>query len=158
MIIHSAKRTKTQLRHTHVDSIYLQVQSTMNQLAQRGVDVSQIFIQLKDVDAKYDQMDYVGALASVLQAQSTANNMMSALSQGTPPALLGNGTIYLILAASLGVLVGVTLAWLLMKRGSRSISQEGTSAKNDWRPNTPLAFLMKSPLAERTFNGRLSPV
>jgi hypothetical protein len=107
---------KDALRRAHVDSIYLQVQSTMNQLAQRGADVSQIFTQLKDVDAKYNQMDYVGAMSSVLQAQSTANNMMNSLSQGTPPVLVGNGTIYLILAASIGVLVGITLAWLLMKR------------------------------------------
>jgi len=110
---------KDMLRRAHVDSIYQQVQSTMNQLAQRGADVSQILTQLRDVDTKYNQMDYEGALASVLQAETTANNMMSSLSQGISPALLGGGTIYLILAASLGILVGVTLAWLLMRRGAR---------------------------------------
>jgi hypothetical protein len=107
---------KDALHRAHVDSIYLQVQSTMNQLAQRGVDVSQIFNRLRDTDAKYGQMDYVGALASVLQAQSTANNMMASLSRGVSPVLLGAGTTYLVLAASLGIFVGVVLAWLLMRR------------------------------------------
>ena len=113
---------KDALRRAHVDSIYLQVQSTMNQLAQRGADVSLIFIQLKDVDIKYNAMDYEAALASVLQAESTANNMLSNSSQGIiqqPP--VGSAT-YLLLAASLGLVVGFALAWLLIKRGVRGPS------------------------------------
>jgi hypothetical protein len=109
---------KDSLRRAQVDSIYLQVQSTMNQLAQRGADVSLIFIQLMDADAKYNQMDYQSALGSVLQAESTANNMMSSSSQGMFQQM-PNSTTYLILAASLGILVGVALAWLLVKRGAR---------------------------------------
>jgi len=111
---------KDSLRRAQVDSIYLQVQSTMNQLAQRGADVSLIFIQLMDADAKYNQMDYQSALGSVLQAESTANNMMSSSSQGMFQQMPNNvSTTYLILAASLGILVGVALAWLLVKRGVR---------------------------------------
>jgi hypothetical protein len=111
---------KDSLRRAQVDSIYLQVQSTMNQLAQRGADVSQIFTQLQDVNAKYNQMYYQSALGSVLQAQSTANNMMSSSSQGMLQQMPNSGsTTYLILAASLGILVGVALTWLLVKRGAR---------------------------------------
>lgn len=110
---------KDSLRRAQVDSIYLQVQSTMNQLAQRGADVSQISTQLRDTDAKYNQMDYQSALTSVQRAESTANNMMSS-SQGMIQQIPNSGSAtYLILAASLGILVGVALAWLLVKRGVR---------------------------------------
>jgi len=104
---------KDALRRAHVDSVFVQVQSTMNQLAQRGADVSRIFIQLQDANAKYNQMDYAGAMSSVLQAESIANSMMS--SQG----IIQAGAAYIILAASLGLIVGVAVAWLLMKRGPR---------------------------------------
>jgi len=114
---------KDALRRAHVDSLYLQVQSTMNQLAQSGVDVSLIFIQLKDVDTKYNQMDYEAALASVLQAESTVNNMLSSSSRGIiQQAPVGGSVTFLLLAASLGLLVGVALAWLLIKRGVRGPS------------------------------------
>jgi hypothetical protein len=88
-------------------------------LAQRGADVSQIFTQLQDADAKYNQMDYQSALGPVLQAESTANNMMSSSSQGMFQQTLNSNPTYLILAASLGILVGVALAWLLVRRGTR---------------------------------------
>jgi hypothetical protein len=109
---------KDSLRRAQVDNIYLEIQSTMNQLAQRGLDVSQIFNQLKDADAKYNQMDYQGALAVVLQAQSAANNMLSSTSQGMIQTMT-NGTYYLILAASVGLLAGFGLAWLLVRRHTR---------------------------------------
>jgi hypothetical protein len=108
---------KDALRRAHVDSIYLGVQLTMNQLAQKGVDVSPIFTQLRDVDAKYNQMDYEGALALVLKAESTANSMASTSSQWTiqqGPSV--NATLYMILAASLGLIIGIAVTWLLVKK------------------------------------------
>jgi hypothetical protein len=108
---------KDALRRAHVDSIYLGVQLTMNQLAQKGMDVSPIFTQLRDVDAKYNQMDYGGALALVLKAESTANSMASASSQGTiqqGPSI--NATLYMILAGSLGLIIGIAVTWLLVKK------------------------------------------
>lgn len=115
---------KDSLRRAQVDSIYLQVQSTMNQLAQRGADVSQISTQLRDTDAKYNQMDYQSALTSVQRAESTANNMMSS-SQGMIQQIPNSGSAtYLILAASLGILVGVALAWLLVKKAFEDLAPE----------------------------------
>jgi hypothetical protein len=108
---------KDSLRRAQVDNIYLQVQSTMNQLAQRGLDVSQIFNELKDADAKYNQMDYQGVLAVVLQAQSAANNMLSSSSQGTSPTL--TNTTYYLIAASVGLLAGFVIAWVVVTRRTR---------------------------------------
>lgn len=108
---------KDALRRAHVDSIYLGVQLTMNQLAQKGVDLSPIFTQLRDVDAKYNQMDYEGALALVLKAESTANSMASTSSQWTirqGPSV--NATLYMILAGSLGLIIGIAVTWLLVKK------------------------------------------
>ncbi len=108
---------KDALRRAHVDSIYLKVQSTMNQLAPRGADVSPILNQLKDVDGKYNQMDYEAALQSVLNAESMANNMMSGLSQGgIQQGPTGSNANYLILGTSLGLIMGFAIAWLLVTR------------------------------------------
>lgn len=104
---------KDAVRRAHVDSIYLQVQSTMNQLAQRGADVSSIFTQLKDADAKYNQMDYEAALQSVLSAESSANSITSSLSQG---GIQGPYVNYLILGTSLGLIMGFVVAWLVVTR------------------------------------------
>jgi len=108
---------KDALRRAHVDSIYLGVQSTMNQLAQKGVDVSPILNQLRDTDGKYNQMDYEGALASVLKAESTANSMASGASQGIPQIANGIASTYIILATSIGLVLGVAISFLLVKRG-----------------------------------------
>jgi hypothetical protein len=108
---------KDALRRAHVDSIYVGVQSTMNQLAQKGVDVSQIVTQLRDADAKYNQMDYAGALTLVLKAESTSNSMMSTTPQGTMQQ--GNSvnlSLYVILAGSLGLILGIAFTWLLVKK------------------------------------------
>lgn len=108
---------KDALRRGHVDSIYLGAQLTMNQLAQKGVDVSPIFSELRDVDAKYNQMDYAGALPLVLKAESTANSMASNASQGTiQQSSNGSTAVYVILAGSLGLIIGVAVSWLLIKR------------------------------------------
>ena len=108
---------KDALRRAHVDSIYLGVQSIMNQLAQKGVDVSPIRNQLKDADDKYNQMDYQGALASVLRAESTANSMMGSSSQvGIPQVSSVIPPIYLVYAASLGLVIGFAISLLLVKK------------------------------------------
>jgi hypothetical protein len=123
---------KDSLRRAQVDNIYLQAQSTMNQLAQRGADVSQISTQLHETDARYNQMDYQAALMFVLQAQSTASNMVGTSSQGVVQPLTSN-IIALIVAASIGLVAGVALAWLLVKRGSkpraRPRQRKGTRAR-----------------------------
>lgn len=102
---------KDMLQRAHVDSIYLQVDSTMSQLIQKGADVSAISNQLKDVDGKYNQMDYPAALQSVLKAESTANDMASRVSQGP----VGNLN-YLILGTIVGLIVGFAFAWLIVTR------------------------------------------
>ncbi len=106
---------KDSLRRAHVDSIYLRVESTINQLALRGADVTPIWNQLKDIDAKYNQMDYEAALQSALQVESTANNMMSNTSQGLVQA--PGSTTTIVLAASVGLLAGFVVAWLVLKKG-----------------------------------------
>jgi hypothetical protein len=108
---------KDALQRAHVDGIYLGVQLTMNQLAQKGADVSPIFSQLRDVDAKYNEMDYAAALGLVLKAESTANAMASSISQNTVlQGLNGNLTLYVTLAASLGLLIGVAVTWMVVKK------------------------------------------
>jgi hypothetical protein len=108
---------KDALRRAHVDSIYLGVQSIMNQLAQKGVDVSPIFNQLRDTDSKYNQMDYEGALDSVLKAESTANSMNNSSSRGGIPQITnGIAPIYVLLAASVGLVMGIVITFLLVKR------------------------------------------
>ncbi len=111
---------KDALRRAHVDSVDLGVQSTINQLALRGADVSSIWNQLKDVDAKYNQMDYDAALQSVLQAESMANNMMNSTSPGPGQQVSGAGTTTIALAAAVGVIVGFVVAWLALKKGAFS--------------------------------------
>lgn len=105
---------KDALRRAHVDSVYLGVQSTINQLGLRGADVSSIWNQLKDVDTKYNQMDYEAALQSVLQAESMANNMMNSTS-GLGQYAFAGGTIIVL---AVGLIVGFVVAWLILsKRG-----------------------------------------
>ncbi len=104
---------KDALRRAHVDGVYLQVQSMMYQLAQRGADVSIIFTRLKAADAEYNQMDYVAALQTVLNAESIANNMMKG------PLQIG-GQQGVILATSLGVLIGFAIAWLVLEQRIRT--------------------------------------
>jgi hypothetical protein len=98
---------KDALRRAHVDSIYLGVQSMMNQLAQGGGDVSPIWNQLKDVDAKYSQMNFDAALESVLKADSIANTMLSRTSAGViqQPVIVGT---------ALGLVMGFVILWLLL--------------------------------------------
>ncbi len=119
------------LRRAHVDSIYLGVQSTINQLALRGADVSSIGNQLKDVDAKYNQMDYEAALQSVLQAESIANHMMNSTSQGL--VQVPGGTSTLVLAASVGLVAGFVVALLVLRRGGFTF---GTRARRRRRSSS----------------------
>lgn len=103
---------KDSLRRAHVDSIYLSVQSTINQLALRGLDVSPVWNQLQDVDAKYNQMDYEGALHSVLQAESTANSMLS----NAPQLLAQQMSNMIVLAVALSAMAGFAIALLVIGR------------------------------------------
>ena len=88
----------------------------MNQLAQKGADVSSVSNQLADVDAKYNQMDYVAAMQSVLKAESTENNLASSLAQGGTIQASSGNMAYLVLAVVLGVVIGFVVAWLVIKR------------------------------------------
>ena len=124
------QQDKDALRRAHVDSIYLGVQSMINQLALKGADVSSIFTQLKDVDGKYNQMDYVSAMQSVLKAESMANSMMSSLSQGLQPGpVSSNATNYLIIGTAVGLVLGFAVAWLLATRRARVTTRRSTSRR-----------------------------
>lgn len=107
---------KDALRRAHVDSIYLGLQATMNQLAQKGADVSSLSNQLADVDAKYTQMDYVAAMQSVLKAESTENNLANSLAQGGTLQTPSSNMSYLVLAVVLGLVIGFVVAWFVIKR------------------------------------------
>lgn len=113
---------KDALQRAHVDSIYLGVQATMNQLAQKGADVSSVSNQLADVDAKYNQMDYVAAMQSVLKAESTENNLASSLAQGGTIQASSGNMAYLVLAVVLGVVIGFVVAWLVIKRKDHALT------------------------------------
>ncbi len=111
---------KDALRRAHVDQIYLGVQSTLENLPPSAADsVNAIRNQLKDVDSKYAQMDYVSAMASALKAEEMAKAVAggAAILPGgliTSPAVAS--TVYVTLGIAVGLLIGFAAAWLLIKR------------------------------------------
>jgi hypothetical protein len=75
--------------------------------------VDSIRSQLSDVDAKYSQMDYLGALTSVLKAEDMAKSALS----GAPITLAGGLSMgYPILGVAVGLVVGFLVAWMIFKR------------------------------------------
>jgi hypothetical protein len=116
------QRDRDALRRAHVDQIYMEVQSILGNLpttASAADSANAIKDQLRDVDAKYSQMDYVSALISALKAE----NMAIAASAGA--AILPGGmivtqgvasTVYVGSGVALGLLIGVVVAWLVIKR------------------------------------------
>jgi hypothetical protein len=97
------QREKDALHRAHVDQIYQEVSSFLQNSSSSGADSGQVGNQLKDVDAKYSQMDYIGALASVLKAESMINSGSSASNLLQPETYL-----------ALGILVGIVLAWIIV--------------------------------------------
>jgi len=110
-------RDKDALRRGHVDEIYLEVLSMLQQIS--GSSADNVRNQLKEVDAKYSQMDYVGALASVLKAEEMAK---SAITAG--PGLAVESMQYVILGVAAGLVLGFVAAWIILKR--RHPSQQTT--------------------------------
>ncbi len=108
---------KDSLRRGQVDNVYIGVQAMISQLAQKGGDVGPIFNQLKDADGKYGQMDYVAALQSALKADSMANDLAAKLSQGNQPTL--GAPAYFVIGTTLGLVVGLVIAWLLVTKRIR---------------------------------------
>jgi hypothetical protein len=131
---------KDSLQRAHVDQIYLKVQSMVRQLNARdpigGLGIEN---QLRDVDAKYSQMNYADALSLVLQTETAAE---SALASGTISIMLP--AIYIIV----GVVLGFVVAWLLLRRRGNgddrfskpTLTQPATTVKfcaNCGQPATP---------------------
>jgi hypothetical protein len=127
---------KDALRRAHVDSIYFGVQSMINQLALRGADVTPIFNQLKDVDSEYNEMDYEGALQSVLSAESMANNMMSSSPQAATQQSNLGVTNYVIAGVALGLVFGFVAAWILITRRTRFTTPRGARRRSAKRRRT----------------------
>jgi hypothetical protein len=131
---------KDSLQRSHVDQIYLQVESMLHQLSARDpIGGLSIQNQLNGVDAKYSQMDYADALPLVLQAEASVR---SALTSGTIGIVLP--AIYIIV----GVVLGFIAAWLLLRRRGAggqlsrepTVVQKTTSAKfctNCGQPSAP---------------------
>lgn len=113
---------KDAIRRAHVDQIYLGIQSILDQLAHSGGQtdsINAIKQQLKDVDAKYSQMDYVAALSSVLNVEKAAKSVLSGsaiLPGGTVVPQGVAGIIYLVVGAAVGLVVGIVVAWLVFIR------------------------------------------
>lgn len=99
---------KDALRRAHVDEIYLEVQAMLGQVT--GAQADAVRNQLNDVDAKYLQMDYAAALASVLKAEDMAKS--AATSSGFFPL---QPLEYILL----GVVVGLVVAWVVLRRRSQ---------------------------------------
>jgi hypothetical protein len=121
---------KDSLQRAHVDQIYLKVQSVVRQLNARnpfgGLGIEN---QLRDVDAKYSQMDYADALSLVLQTETAAE---SALASGTISIMLP--AIYIIV----GVVLGFVVAWLLLRR--RGTGADRFSKPTLTQPATTVKF------------------
>jgi hypothetical protein len=100
---------KDALRRSHVDQIYLEVQSMLAGIS--GSQADSIKSQLSDVDSKYSQMDYVGALASVLKADDMAK-------AATPST--GNLAIVPAIYLVVGVVIGFAVAWVVLRRRIRA--------------------------------------
>jgi hypothetical protein len=113
---------KDSLRRVHVDQIYLEVESMLAGIS--GSQASSIKSQLSDTDAKYSQMDYVGALASVLKAEDMAKAATSTGSLAAAPVL------YLVV----GLLIGFVVAWVVLRR------RTGTPFRVDRTPIQTTAF------------------
>jgi hypothetical protein len=95
---------KDMLQRAHVDQIYLETQSILAGISGSQADSAKA--QLSDTDSKYSQMDYSGALASVLKAESMAKSATFAGNLAVAPA------IYLVV----GVVIGFVVAWVLLRR------------------------------------------
>jgi hypothetical protein len=100
---------KDALRRSHVDQIYLEVQSMLAGIS--GSQADSIKSQLSDADSKYSQMDYVGALASVLKADDMAK-------AATPST--GNLAIVPATYLAVGVVIGFVVAWVVLRRRTRA--------------------------------------
>lgn len=103
---------KDALQRVHVDQIYLEVESMLQQLSPKNpISALSIQNQLNSVDARYSQMDYVHALSLVLNAEAAAR---SALASATIITVLP--AIYI----TVGVVLGFVAAWILLKRQGRT--------------------------------------
>jgi len=94
---------KDALRRAHVDQVYLEIQSMLQQ-APAGLGGS-IRSQLQDVDAKYADMDYVGALNSIISIET---QMIAVSTIGSA----GQSLVYVVV----GAVGGFVFAWLLFRR------------------------------------------
>ncbi len=113
---------KDAIRRAHVNQIYVEVQSLLEQLKEGGTSndvVDLIGSQLREVDAKYSQMNYVEALRAVLRADNTARSALSGL------VLVPGGSMvqpsiayamYVTVGVAVGLIVGFAVAWLILKR------------------------------------------
>jgi hypothetical protein len=99
---------KDALRRAHVDQIYLEADSLIKQISAKDpIGALNIQNQLKAVDSRYSQMDYVGALPLVLNVEQAAKStLQSATNNITLPA------IYLVAGAAISFIV----AWELVRR------------------------------------------
>ena len=104
---------KDALRRAHVDQIYLGIESILNQISSRDpISALNIRNQLSGVDAKYSQMDYVGALSLILNVEVAAK---SALASST------NSVAFPAIYILVGLAVGFGVAWIMFTRRGKSI-------------------------------------
>jgi len=102
---------KDALRRVHVDQIYLDVESMLETLSsQNPLSSLSIRNELNGVDAKYSQMDYVGALSLVLKAEEAARSALASSLSGIVLPM-----IYVIA----GIVVGFVGAWIVLRRHAK---------------------------------------
>jgi hypothetical protein len=118
---------KDALQRSHVDQIYLEVQSMLAGIS--GSKADSIRSQLSDVDSKYSQMDYVGALASVLKAEDMAKAATPTTGNTGNAAATGTLTVAPAIYLLIGLVIGFVAAWVIVsRRGRGSVSLRGGGA------------------------------
>jgi hypothetical protein len=111
------QREKDALQRAHVDEIYLKLSTYRNSVSASSQAADQLGNELREIDAKYSQMDYAGALDLALKAESS---LPSTTQLTSPSANLRDLVVYVAVGIVIGVVLASTIAARRQRRSPRS--------------------------------------
>jgi subtilase family serine protease len=100
-----------------VDEIYLKLSTYRNSVSASSQAADQLGNELREIDAKYSQMDYAGALDLALKAESS---LPSTTQLTSPSANLRDLVVYVAVGIVIGVVLASTIAARRQRRSPRS--------------------------------------